>query len=161
MVVVGSVGAAAAVVAAGASSRPVGARWVARESVGESAISEDAGVRCTMATEESFAEYVADQMAADCGITFRKMFGEYGFYSHGKFFGMICDDRLFFKPTEAGRAFIGEVREGTPFPGARPHILIEDEIEDREWLSELVRVTVEALPPPKAKKKRTGAKRKK
>ncbi|MDX1394677.1 MAG: TfoX/Sxy family protein [Gemmatimonadota bacterium] len=84
---------------------------------------------------------MVDQLDADCAVSARKMFGEYGLYSGSKFIGAICDDRLFIKPTDAGRAYIGDPVEAPPYPGARDSFLIEDGIEDGEWLSELVRVT--------------------
>ena len=105
-----------------------------------------------MASDLSFVEYVVDQLHEDCAITYRKMFGEYGLYSAGIFFGVICDNRLFIKPTEGGRTFIKEPVEAPPYPGAKPSFLIEDQIDDGEWLSELVRVTARELPPPKPKK---------
>jgi TfoX/Sxy family transcriptional regulator of competence genes len=107
-----------------------------------------------MASDPKFVQFVADQFAEDCAVTYRKMFGEYGLYSGGKFFGSICDDRLFIKPTEGGRAYIGSVVEAPPYPGARPSYLIEDRLEDGAWLSELVRITASELPAPKPKKPR-------
>jgi len=80
------------------------------------------------------------------------MFGEYGIYADGKLFALICDNKLFVKPTEAGRAFISDVVEAPPYPGAKNSFLIEDKLEDWKWLSELVRITVKVLPPPKIKK---------
>ena len=82
------------------------------------------------------------------------MFGEYGIYSDGKIFGLICDNKLFLKPTESGRKFIGDVVEAPAYKGAKPSFLIEDKLEDREWLSELIRISVKELPMPKAKKKK-------
>lgn len=105
-----------------------------------------------MASDPEFVAFVVDQLDTDCGVTYKKMFGEYGLYSHGKFFGMICDDRLFFKPTKGGRDYIGRVVEGEPYPGAKPALLIEDQLEDGDWLSELVRITASELPDPKPKK---------
>ncbi|NNM04618.1 MAG: competence protein TfoX [Gemmatimonadetes bacterium] len=106
-----------------------------------------------MASDPSIVEYVLDQPHADLGGSQRKMFGEYGLYSNGKFFGVICDNRLFIKPTDAGRAFIQDPIEAPAYPGAKPSFLIEDKIEDAEWLSELVRITAAELPAPKPKKK--------
>ena len=83
-----------------------------------------------MASDLSFVEYVVDQFEENCGVTFKKMFGEYGLFSEGKMFGMICDDRLLFKPTEGGRAYIGDVVEAPPYPGAKPIFLIEGQLED-------------------------------
>jgi TfoX/Sxy family transcriptional regulator of competence genes len=107
-----------------------------------------------MASDRSFVEYVVDQLDEDCAVTYKMMFGEYGLYSNGKLFGLICDDRLFIKPTEDGRAFIPDAVEAPPYPGAKPSLLIGDHIEDAEWLSELVRITTRALPVPKPKKRK-------
>ena len=54
----------------------------------------------------------------------------------------------------SGRKFIGNVVEATPYEGAKPSFLIEDKIEDCEWLSELVRISLNELPAPKPKKKK-------
>ena len=107
-----------------------------------------------MASDQAFVDFVVDQLDADCAVSARKMFGEYGLYSGSKFIGAICDDRLFIKPTDAGRAYIGDPVEAPPYPGARDSFLIEDGIEDGEWLSELVRVTAAELPEPKPKKRK-------
>ncbi len=107
-----------------------------------------------MASDLSFVEYVVDQFGEDCAVTFKHMFGEFGLFSDAKMFGMICDNRLFIKPTEGGRAFIGDVVEAPPYPGAKPIFLIEDQIEDAEWLSELARITTSELPVPKPKKRK-------
>ena len=105
-------------------------------------------------------EYVVDQLDEGCAVTFKQMFGEYGLYSNGKLFGLICDNRLFVKPTEDGRAFIEDVVEAPPYPGAKPSLLIEDRLDDAEWLSELVRITTRELPAPKPKKPRKKRKKK-
>lgn len=104
-----------------------------------------------MASDQKFVDFVVEQIQNAGEITAKKMFGEYGVYSDGKLFGLICDNKLFIKPTTAGRAFIGEVVEAPPYPGAKNSFLIEDKIEDREWLSELVRISVKELPVPKKK----------
>jgi TfoX/Sxy family transcriptional regulator of competence genes len=82
------------------------------------------------------------------------MFGEYAVYSRGKVVALLCDDQLFVKPTEAGRLFIGEVTEAPPYPGAKLSFLIQDQIEDGEWLTRLIELTEEELPEPKPKRKR-------
>ena len=107
-----------------------------------------------MASDLSFVEFVVDQLDEDCAVTYKMMFGEYGLYSDGKLFALICDDQLFIKPTESGRAYIGEVVEAPPYPGAKPSLLIVDQLEDSQWLSELVRITARELPEPKPKKRK-------
>ena len=109
-----------------------------------------------MASDADFVEYVVDQFDQDCSVTAKKMFGEYGLFSEGKMFALICDDRLLFKPTDSGRAFIGEVVEAPPYPGAKLCFLIEDQIDDGEWLSDLARITTPELPVPKKRKKKKG-----
>lgn len=105
-----------------------------------------------MASDPGFVAFVVDQLDPGLGVTSKKMFGEYGLFCDGKMFGMICDDRLFVKPTDGGRGFIGQVVEAPPYPGAKPIFLIEERVEDGEWLSELVRITTRELPAPKAKR---------
>ena len=107
-----------------------------------------------MASEKEFVDFVLDQIEHAGEITAKKMFGEYGVFSNGKIFALICDNKLFIKPTDAGRAFIGDVVEAPPYEGARPSFLIEEKIDDREWLSELVRISLKELPEPKPKKKK-------
>lgn len=107
-----------------------------------------------MASDKEFVDFVLDQIENAGEITARKMFGEYGIYSDGKIFGLICDNKLFIKPTDGGRAFIRQVVEAPAYPGAKPSFLIEDKLEDRDWLSELIRISVRELPEPKPKKKK-------
>jgi TfoX/Sxy family transcriptional regulator of competence genes len=106
-----------------------------------------------MASTQNFVDFVKEQIENAGEITAKKMFGEYGIYADGKIFGLICDNKLFVKPTKSGREFIGNVVEAPPYEGAKPAFLIEDQIEDREWLSELIRISVKELPEPKPKKK--------
>lgn len=107
-----------------------------------------------MATTQNFADFVSEQITDAGTILVKKMFGEYGIYSDGKIFGLICDNKLFIKPTSAGKAFMDAVVEAPPYPGAKMYYLIEEKLEDREWLSELVRITVAELPEPKPKAKK-------
>ena len=107
-----------------------------------------------MASDQNFVDFVVDQVENAGEITAKKMFGEYGLFSDRKIFALICDNKLFIKPTEAGRAFIKDVVEAPPYPGAKLSFLIGDKIEDREWLSDLVRITVKELPEPKPRKKK-------
>ena len=106
-----------------------------------------------MPSTQKFVDFIIDQITNAGEITAKKMFGEYGLYSNGKLFGLVCDDKLFIKPTNAGRQFIGTPTEAPPYEGAKPSFLIEDKLEDSEWLSALVRISVDELPMPKPKKK--------
>lgn len=100
-----------------------------------------------MSSSQSTVDFIVDQMFGAGDVSFKKMFGEYGIYCAGKMVASVCDDQLFIKPTVLGRAYIGDVQEASPYPGAKPCFLISgDQCEDREWLSELVRITSKELP---------------
>jgi TfoX/Sxy family transcriptional regulator of competence genes len=108
-----------------------------------------------MATDQSFIDFITDQLENDGRISTKKMFGEYAVYFDTKVVALVCDNRLFIKPTEGGRKFIGNVVEAPPYPGAKNSFLIEEQIEDREWLNELIRITALEVPEPKPKKKKS------
>ena len=106
-----------------------------------------------MASDLDFVEFVVDQIENAGVIAYRKMFGEYALYCDGKVVALICDNQLFIKPTKAGKSFIGSVVEASPYPGAKPSFLIEEQIEDKEWISNLIALTEKELPEPKPRKK--------
>lgn len=109
-----------------------------------------------MATSKSTIDYLLDQLSGAGQVTARKMFGEYCLYSAGKPVALVCDDQLFLKPTEAGRALLAKAVEGLPYPGAKPHLLVSADLwEDREWLISLIRATDSALPRPRPKKQKS------
>jgi TfoX/Sxy family transcriptional regulator of competence genes len=105
-----------------------------------------------MSTNQDFVDFVIGQLQSAGDITFKKMFGEYALYSGTKIFALICDNKLFIKPTKSGRDFIHDAVEAPPYQGAKPSFLIDDRIEDHEWLSTLVKLTVSELPDPLPKK---------
>jgi DNA transformation protein and related proteins len=51
--------------------------------------------------DESFKEYVLDQLAALPDVRARAMFGAHGLYADGKFFAILDEGRLFFKTDAA------------------------------------------------------------
>lgn len=105
-----------------------------------------------MATSQNTIAFLLDQLSGAGEASAKRMFGEYCLYLAGKPVGLVCDDQLFLKPTKAGQAMLDEVVEGSPYPGAKPHLLVTaDQWEDAEWLCELVRATARELPLPKPK----------
>lgn len=107
-----------------------------------------------MSSDQSFIDFIVDQIENAGIINYRKMFGEYALYCEGKVVALVCDNQLFIKPTESGRSFIGNVVEAPAYPGAKPSFLIDDKIDDREWISTLIRITFDELPAPKLKAKK-------
>jgi TfoX/Sxy family transcriptional regulator of competence genes len=114
-----------------------------------------------MASDQDFMDYVAEQVRDAGHISYRKMFGEYALYCEGKVVALVCDNQLFVKPTGAGREFIGAALEAPPYPGGKPWFLIEEDLEDQAWISQLIRLTENELPVPKPRRKRASIRRKK
>jgi len=54
--------------------------------------------------QESFADFVLDQLAGLDGVSARRMFGGHGLYREAVFFGIVHDGRLYFRTDEASRA---------------------------------------------------------
>ena len=107
-----------------------------------------------MASDQTFIDFLVDQMGEAGSITYRKMFGEYAIYCGGKVVALVCDNQLYVKPTEGGKTYIENIVEAPPYPGAKLYFLIEDKFEDREWISDLIRITAKELPSPKPKSKK-------
>ncbi|MBQ2129910.1 MAG: TfoX/Sxy family protein [Prevotella sp.] len=105
-----------------------------------------------MASNADFVQYIVDQCSGAGEIVAKKMFGDYGIYCNGKIFGLICDNRFYLKPTEAGHALLRKEELRPPYDGAKDYFYIAD-VDDRDYLSSLVRETYKALPEPKKRKK--------
>lgn len=105
-----------------------------------------------MASNSDFVQYIADQCSGAGEITTRKMMGDYCIYCNGKLFGLICDDRLYLKPTEHVKTLLRSVELCPPYEGAKDYFLIP-EVDDYNYLAMLTRETCKALPDPKPKRK--------
>jgi TfoX/Sxy family transcriptional regulator of competence genes len=115
-----------------------------------------------MASKQTTVDYILEQIAPSGTITAKKMFGEYALYGDDKVVALICDDQLFVKITAQGKEFLQEWEESSPYPGAKPCFLISgDKWENREWMSDLFKLTTTNLPRPakKAPKKAPVAKK--
>lgn len=88
---------------------------------------------------ESFAELVLDQLRGVPSVTWRRMFGGWGFYSGGLFFAVVFDDRLYLKTDESGREPFQQRGMGPfTYDGGALHSLWEvpaDVLEDAEELA--------------------------
>lgn len=104
-----------------------------------------------MASNADFVQYIVDQCSGAGEIAVKKMMGDYCIYCDGILFGLICDNNLFVKVTEPGRAELQEVVLRPPYPGARDYFYI-DNVDDRDYLVKLIRVSLPALADPRAKK---------
>ena len=110
-----------------------------------------------MTSSQKTVDFLIEQMASAGVVTAKKMFGEYGVYCDGKVVAFICDERLFLKPTEAGRKMLEGGEEAPPYLGAKLYLVIdESQWDDAEWLGNIVAATAAGLPGPKPKKAKTS-----
>ena len=98
-----------------------------------------------MASSLDYVKYVCEQMSGAGEITYKKMFGEYTVYCDDKILGLICDNQVFIKPTKAGERLIPDAIKKPPYEGAKPYIVLED-LDSREWLTEVIGAVCEELP---------------
>ena len=106
-----------------------------------------------MASNPDFVQYIVDQCSGAGEISARKMFGDWCVYCNGKPFALVSDNGFYVKPTEAGRRLLRTEDMRPPYDGAKPHFYIDD-VDDRDYLSALVRATCAELPAPKPKTKK-------
>lgn len=105
-----------------------------------------------MACNVDFVDFIVDQCSGAGEINVRKMMGDYCIYCNGILFGLICDNNLFIKVTDAGKALLKEIVLRPPYEGAKDYFYISD-VDDRDYLVALIKATLPALPAPKTKKK--------
>ena len=110
-----------------------------------------------MACSADYVQYVVDQCSGAGEIAVKKMMGDYCIYCDGVLFGLICDNNLYIKVTEAGATVLNEVILRPPYEGVRDYFLVDD-VDNNDYLKELVRATMLELISPKAKAKKQAAK---
>ena len=105
-----------------------------------------------MSSSKEYLEYILEQLSDLDEISYRAMMGEYILYYRGKIFGGIYDDRFLVKPVKAAKDLMPNADMELPYEGAKEMILVDD-VDDREFLEELLEAMYEELPAPKKKKK--------
>lgn len=103
-----------------------------------------------MASGKEYLMFILEQLPPE-DISFRPMMGEYILYYRGKVFGGIYDDRLLVKNTPASRRLLPDAPMEYPYEGGSKMVLIE-EMENRQLLSDLLSAMYPELPAPKRKK---------
>ncbi len=104
-----------------------------------------------MASKKDYLDFILEQLSGLDGITYKAMMGEFILYYQGRIFGGIYDDRLLVKPVEAAKRLMPDAPLELPYDGAKPMLLVED-IDNRERLTELVEAMYPELPQPKKKR---------
>ena len=105
-----------------------------------------------MASTKEYLSFVLEQLSDLDKVSFRPMMGEYILYFRGKVFGGIYDDRLLVKPVPAAVKLMPDAELELPYDGAKKMLLVDD-VDNREFLCELVEAMYEELPVTKKKKK--------
>ncbi|MEE1039920.1 MAG: TfoX/Sxy family protein [Lachnospiraceae bacterium] len=105
-----------------------------------------------MASSKEYLDFILDQLSGLDEISCRAMMGEYIVYYRGRIVGGIYDDRFLVKPTKSAVAMMPDADKELPYEGAKEMLLV-DNVENREFLQELLNAMYDELPAPKKKKK--------
>ncbi len=103
-----------------------------------------------MASSKEYLEYILDQLSELDDISYRAMMGEYILYYRGKVIGGIYDDRFLVKPVKSAAAMMPDAEMELPYEGAKEMLLVDD-VENREFLRELMEAMCDELPASKKK----------
>ena len=104
-----------------------------------------------MASKKEYLDFVLDQLSGLEGISYRAMMGEYLlYYYNDKLFGGIYDDRFLVKVTVSSLELLSDAPQEIPYDGAKPMLFVT-EIEDKDYLRELILAMYEDLSETKKK----------
>ena len=106
-----------------------------------------------MASSKEYLEFVLEQLSELDDISYRAMMGEYIIYYRSKVIGGIYDDRFLVKNIRRSADLMPEAALELPYDGAREMLLVDD-VENKEFLRELLEAMYEELPAPKKKKEK-------
>ena len=109
------------------------------------------GEEKAMASSREYLDFILEQLSGLGNVTFRAMMGEYILYWRGRIVGGIYDDRFLVKPTKTAAAMMPDADREIPYEGAKEMLLV-DNVDNREFLEELLTAMYDELPAPKKKK---------
>ncbi len=104
-----------------------------------------------MASSKEYLDFILEQLSELEDVTYRAMMGEYIIYYRGKIIGGIYDDRFLVKPVKSAITLMPEATYELPYDGAKEMLLV-DNIDSKEFLTELFNAMYDELPAPKKKK---------
>jgi len=86
------------------------------------------------------------------------MFGEYALYADGKVVALVCDDLLYVKIVPASNELERQCEKGQPYPGAKPHYIVEEgQLSRMESLPAMLCAVAQSISEKKKKTKRNRA----
>ena len=103
-----------------------------------------------MASTKEYLDFVMEQLSGLDELSSRALMGEFIFYYRGKVFGGIYDDRLLVEQVPMALRLMPDAEMEPPYNGAKEMILV-DNVDDRQFLCELVESMWEELPEKKKK----------
>lgn len=106
-----------------------------------------------MASSKEYLDFILEQLSELNDISYKAMMGEYIIYYQGKIVGGIYDDRFLVKPVKSATLLMPNAEYELPYEGAKEMLLV-DEIENKDFLAELLNAMYDELPAPKVKKKK-------
>lgn len=104
-----------------------------------------------MASSRVFLDFILEQLSGLGDVEYRAMMGEYIIYYRGRIVGGIYDDRFLVKPTQSAQAMMPDAQRQLPYEGAKEMLAVDD-VENREFLCNLLEAMYSELPEPKRKK---------
>ena len=104
-----------------------------------------------MASSKEYLDFILEQLSELEDVSCRAMMGEYILYYRGKIIGGIYDDRFLVKPTKSAVAMMPNAEMELPYDGAKEMLLVDD-VDNKEFLRELLVAMYSELPAPKKKK---------
>ena len=109
-----------------------------------------------MSTQPETMEFILEQLGDSKRFNARAMFGEYALYADGKVVALVCNDQLYVKILPQSAALAELCEKDAPYPGAKPHYLVEEsQLSRLEDLPEILFAVAASLPDKKPKKKAT------
>ena len=108
-----------------------------------------------MASSKEYLHFILEQLSDLDDVSYRPMMGEFILYYHGKIVGGIYDDRLLVKKTRSALELMPAAICELPYEGAKEMLLV-DEVDSKEFLTELFGTMYDELPLPKQKRKNNG-----
>ena len=104
-----------------------------------------------MASSKEYLDFILEQLSELDDVSYRAMMGEYIIYYRGKVVGGIYDDRFLVKPTKSATTMMPNADMELPYDGAKEMLLVDD-VDNKEFLRELLEAMYAELPAPKKKK---------
>ena len=104
-----------------------------------------------MASSKEYLDFILEQLSELDDVSHRAMMEEYIVYYRGKVVGGIYDDRFLVKPTKSAVAMMPNAEMELPYDGAKEMLLVDD-VDNKEFLRELLEAMYSELPAPKKKK---------